>query len=178
MMWGWLRTAMGRRGPNLLHLRLPSDVALAAEEAEVGRAAGYCGWSSDDATMAEVELRMMDGSPVIEELLLKPQIRPLQVQRSSATPAPAAPPSNGIACKCQRLPAKKTNTRRIREDDKQSEVGNWVADFSSSEIGNWVADFSSSEVGNWVADFSSLEVGDRCRFQEISAQYLLTWKIN
>ena len=39
MMWGWLRTAMGRRGPNLLHLRLPSDGGAAAGEAEVERAA-------------------------------------------------------------------------------------------------------------------------------------------
>ena len=34
------------------------------------------------------------------------------------------------------------------EDDEQSQVGNWVADFSLLEIGNRVADFSSLEVDN------------------------------
>ena len=52
-----------------------------------------------------------------------------------------------------RVPAKKRTHGRTVEDDKQYEVGNWVANFSLLEV------------GTRVADFSLLEVDNRCRLQ-------------
>ena len=156
---------MGRRGRNLLHLHLPSDSG-----ADVGRRRwsvppATVGGSSDWHNNGGRSLRMMDPSwRWTAEPFKTPEIRPLRVQRSSATPATAVPCSNGVACQANGHLQKKS-TRQI------------VKTMNSSEVGNWVADFSSSEVGNWVADFSSLEVVDRCRFQNFCTVLLLTWKI-
>ena len=159
---GWSRERWLRHGPkttadvgvaadgdgdeHLLHLHLPSDSGAAVGEAEVERAAGHRGLKLRLSTkMADDPDRWMPSpfkglDPTVAgcngrlQALRQPLLRP----SGAASSAP---------CK-----SKKKKRTRCRDDEQ-------------SEVGNWVADFSSLEVGTRVADFSLLEVGNRCRLQ-------------